>query len=102
MCSFYFAAKFSLYRDASRNSATAQVALKEAIARVAQFLVASHEEKSWEDGKADNDNEDSMLAHRGDNQSGFRVPASPPGSPDAKTAVKAMLAGPVIPERECH
>ncbi len=43
-----------------------------------------------------------MLARRGDNLSGFCVPAPPPGAPDAKTAIKAMLAGPVIPERERH
>ena len=43
-----------------------------------------------------------MLARRGDNLSGFCVPAPPPGAPDAKTAVKAMLAGLVIPERERH
>ncbi len=46
MCNFYFTAKFLLYRDASGNSATAQAALKEAIARVAQFLTTSQEEKN--------------------------------------------------------
>ncbi len=102
MCNFYFAAKFLLYRDASRNSAAAQAALNEAIARVAQFLTASQEEKNWEDIEADDNNEDSMLARRGDNLFGFRVPAPPPGAPDAKMAVKAMLAGLVIPERERH
>jgi hypothetical protein len=59
-------------------------------------------EKNWKDVEADDDDEDSILARRGDNLSGFRVPAPPPGAPDAKTAVKAMLAGPVIPEREHH
>ncbi len=38
-----------------------------------------------------------MLARWGDNLSGFWVPAPPPGTPKTKTAVKAMLAGPVIP-----
>jgi hypothetical protein len=102
MCNVYFAAKFLLYRDASGNSAAAQAALKEAVARVAQFLAAPQEEKNWEDIEADDDDEDSMLARRGNNLSGFRMPAPPPGAPDAKTAVKAMLAGPVIPERERH
>jgi hypothetical protein len=102
MFNIYFAAKFLLYRDASGNSAAAQAALKEAIARVVQFLAASQEEKNWEDVKADDDDKDSMLARRGDILSGFRVPAPLPGAPDTKTAVKAMLAGPVIPEREPH
>jgi hypothetical protein len=43
-----------------------------------------------------------MLARQGNNLSSFRVLAPPPCAPDAKTAVKAMLAGPVIPERERH
>ncbi len=43
-----------------------------------------------------------MLARRGDNLSDFCVPAPLPGSHNTKTAVKAMLAGPVIPERERH
>ncbi len=102
MCNFYFAAKFLLYRDASGNSAAAQAALKEAIAGIAQFLAASQEEKNWEDVEADDDDEDSMLARQGNNLSSFCVPAPPPGAPDSKTAVKAMLAGPVIPERERH
>jgi hypothetical protein len=59
-------------------------------------------EKNWEDIEADNDYEDRMLARRGNNQSGFRVPAPPPGEPDTKATVKAKLAGPVISEREHH
>ncbi len=99
---FYFAAKFLPYRDASRNSANALVAPKEAIARIAQFIAASQEEKNWEDVEAYDDVEDSMLIRRGNNLSGFRMPAPPPDTPDAKTAIKAMLTGPVIPERERH
>jgi hypothetical protein len=91
------AAKFLPYRNASRYSVNAQAALNEAIARVALFLATSQEEKNWEDVEADDDDEDSMLAHRGNNLFGFRVPAPPSSVPDAKTAVKAILAGPVIP-----
>ncbi len=72
------------------------------ITHVAQFLAASQEEKNWEDVKADDDDEVSMLARRGNNLSGFRVPAPSPGAPDAKIVVKAMLASLVIPLRECH
>jgi hypothetical protein len=85
----------------SGKSAAAQVVLKEVIARVVQFLAAFQEEKNWVDVEADDDNENSMLAGRGNNLSGFNVHA-PPSVPNAKTADKAMLASPVVPERERH
>jgi hypothetical protein len=50
----------------------------------------------------DDNDEDSMLARRGNNWSGFRMPAPLLGAPNAKTTVKAMLAGPVIPECDSH
>ncbi len=43
-----------------------------------------------------------MLARRGNNLSGFCEPGIPPSTLYAKTAIKGMLAGPVIPERRRH
>jgi hypothetical protein len=91
-----------LYRDASRNSAAAQATLKEVIAHIPQFFVASQEEINRENVKANDDDEDSMLVGWGKNLSSFRAPAPPPGTLNAKTAVKVMLVCSVIPERERH
>jgi hypothetical protein len=66
------------------------------IACIAKFLAASAYEKNWEDVEANDNNEESMLAHRGNILSGFSVPPLPPGAPDAKTAVKSILAGPAM------
>jgi hypothetical protein len=78
------------------------VALKEVIACIAPFLTASHEKKIWENIEAAGNVKDNMLACWSNNLSGFCVPAPLLCAPNPKTAVKVMLASPVIPKRERH
>ncbi len=85
-------ANISLFRDAAGKSTASQTALKNAITRVALILAASAVDIDWEVVEADNDNEESMFAHRDNILSGFSVFPPPPSAPHVKMAVKAMLA----------